>query len=177
MWSSSTWTSVLSPAVSRLCNMTGPTINTSQIRGNPYEGNPEPRLRNTREGVETRREALPNHSCSVCGANKPESEFYVKDRSTGRKDSTCKACRIIKQRERTLGVTQETYLELLTKQGGRCGICQKRLYSKRYKAFAVDHDHSTGKIRGLLCTQCNTGLGLFKDDPIALSRAIEWTKV
>lgn len=160
--------------------MTGPTINTSQIRGNPtqeVEGNPEPRLCNTHEGVETRREALPNYCCSVCSATKPESEFYVKDRETGRKDATCKACRIIQARERTLGVTQEDYLRMYTEQQGRCGICRKRLYSKRFKAFAVDHNHETGKIRGLLCGNCNTGLDLFKEDPIALARAIEWTKV
>lgn len=141
------------------------------------EGNPEPRLRNTREGVETRREALPTNSCSVCCTEKPETEFYVKDRSSGRRDSTCKSCRIIQQRERVLGVTQQQYLKMYTEQEGRCGICRKRLYSKRYKSFAVDHCHDTGKIRGLLCTKCNTGLGLFNDDPIALKRAIEWTKV
>lgn len=147
--------------------------------GKPHVGNPEPRRRKTREGVETRREALPTDacSCSVCKATKPITEFYVKDRSTGREDTTCKSCRIIKQRERTLGVTQEQYEALYKKQGGRCGICHNRLYSKRYKAFAVDHCHKTGRIRGLLCTHCNTGLGLFRDDPSALQRAIEWTKV
>jgi len=139
-------------------------------------GNPEPSLRNTREGVTTRREALPTYCCTKCGEHKPEPEFYKKDRN-GRRDTTCKACRIISQRERTLGVTQEDYLSMFTKQRGRCGICDQRLYSKRYKAFAVDHCHTTGRIRGLLCTRCNTAIGLLKDDPIALQRAIEWTKV
>lgn len=158
--------------------MTGPTINTSQIQGTPQSvDDPEPSLSNTLKGAETRRDALPINCCSICLKEKPISEFYVKDRSTGRPDATCKACRIIKQREKTLGVTQDDYLRMLTEQQGRCGICNKRLYSKRYKAFAVDHCHTTGRIRGLLCTKCNTGLGLFCDDPIALQRAIEWTKV
>ncbi len=156
--------------------MTGPTINTSQIRGTPTKDNPEPRLSNTLEGVETRREALPTYICSKCDNKKTEDDYYLKDRN-GRRDTTCKACRIIAQREKTLGVTQDQYLSMFTKQKGQCGICRKRLYSKRYKAFAVDHDHQTGHIRGLLCTNCNTGLGLFKDDPVALQRAIEWTKV
>ena len=142
----------------------------------PHEGNSEPRRCETHEGVETRREALPKYRCTKCDIEKVQDEFYLKDRN-GRRDTTCKACRIIAKRERTLGVTQEQYLEMFAKQRGRCGICEKRLYSKRYKAFAVDHCHTTGRIRGLLCTQCNTGLGLFKDDPIALQRAIEWTKV
>lgn len=140
-------------------------------------GNPEPRLRNAREGAETRREALSLIPCSVCGISKLAHEFYVKDRTTGRKDSTCKSCRIIKNRERSLGVTDADYWRMYREQGGRCGICNKRLYSKRYKAFAVDHDHKTGKVRGLLCTNCNTGLGLFRDDPDALMRASAWTKV
>ena len=147
--------------------------------GEPFkcEGNPEPRWRNTRKGAETRRGALPTNSCSVCGETKDASEFYVKDRASGRKDTTCKACRIIQQRERTLGVTDADYKRMFKEQEGRCGICRNRLYSKRYKAFAVDHCHSTGRIRGLLCTHCNTGLGLFRDDPIALLRAVEWIKV
>jgi hypothetical protein len=159
--------------------MTGPTLNTSQIQGTPTgnaEDNPEPSCSETLKGAETRREALPTYCCSKCNTVKPESEFYLKDRN-GRRDTTCKACRIIAQREKTLGVTQEQYLQMFKEQQGRCGICDKRLYSKRYKAFAVDHDHNTGRIRGLLCTQCNTGLGLFKDDPVALQHAIEWTKV
>lgn len=138
----------------------------------------EPSLRNTRDGVETRRDTLPtNCYCSVCNATKPTSEFYLKNRGTYvGVDACCKACRIIKTRERTLGVTQSDYLMMFTEQQGQCGICLKRLYSKRYKAFSVDHDHVTGRIRGLLCGNCNTGLGLFKDDPIALQRAIGWLK-
>lgn len=76
-----------------------------------------------------------------------------------------------------LGITQTQYIELHKKQDGRCGICTHRLRSKRFKAFAVDHDHATGRIRGLLCGNCNTGLGLLKDSPDNLLRAIEWMKV
>lgn len=62
-------------------------------------------------------------------------------------------------------------------QGGRCGICQRRLYSKRYKAFCVDHNHTSGKIRGLLCHNCNRAIGMLQDDPAAIQRAAEWVKV
>lgn len=140
------------------------------------EGNTEPSLRNAREGVETRHGATIN-PCSCCGNSKPISEYYKKDSATHRMDTTCKSCRIIQQRQRTLGVTEDDYQRLYKKQGGTCGICRKRLYSKRYKAFAVDHDHKTGLVRGLLCTSCNTGLGLFYDCPSALSNAIDWLKV
>lgn len=140
----------------------------------PPEGNTEPSCGLTPKGVETRRG---ESTCVVCETRKHDSEFYVKDRSTGRKDTTCKRCRIIQQRERTLGITQEEYLALHKKQGGKCGICRKRIRSRRFKALAVDHCHDTGRIRGLLCSNCNTGLGLFKENPEAMLRAIEWIKV
>lgn len=104
------------------------------------------------------------------------SEFYKKDKKTGRMDSTCKACRIIQQREKMLGVTDAEYWAMYKKQGGRCGICGRRIYSKRYKAFCVDHDHKTGKVRGLLCGPCNLALGGFKDDPAVLRKAAEWVE-
>lgn len=141
----------------------------------PLRGNTEPRQRNPREGVETRHGTT--LKCTVCSVEKPSTEFYKKDATTGRLDRTCKACRIIQQRERTLGISEAEYRALYRKQSGKCGICRRRMYSKRYKAFSVDHDHATGRIRGLLCGNCNTGLGLFRDDPTALFRAIEWVKV
>lgn len=143
--------------------------------GKPHAGNPEPRQRSTREGVETRRDE-PTYTCRVCQTDKTADEFYKKDRDSGRRDTTCKCCRIIKQRERVLGVTQEQYLQMLKAQKSRCGICQSRLYTKRYKRFCVDHCHTTGRIRGLLCHPCNMALGGFRDNPEYLQRAIEWVK-
>lgn len=55
-------------------------------------------------------------------------------------------------------------------QGGVCAICEKA------RKLVVDHDHETGKVRGLLCNQCNTALGLFKDDTVSLARAVEYLK-
>lgn len=141
----------------------------------PHAGNTEPSLRSTREGVETRHGGL-TKVCSCCNTAKPLTEFYKKDAS-GRLDAKCKSCRIIKDREKRLGVSEEEYRRMYHEQGGRCGICRSRLYSKRYKRFAVDHCHTSGKVRGLLCTNCNTAIGLLKDDPVAIQRAAEWVKV
>lgn len=137
-------------------------------------GNPERRQRNTRERVETRHGD--NLKCTACETTKPTTEFYKKDK-TGRLDSTCKSCRIIKQRENTLGVTEAQYRDFYHKQSGKCGICQRRMYSKRYKRFAVDHCHTTGRIRGLLCGNCNTAIGLLRDSPENALRASEWLKI
>lgn len=56
------------------------------------------------------------------------------------------------------GLTEEQYNAILTEQEGKCGIC------RRYRKLSVDHDHKTGKNRGLLCSNCNSGLGLFEEN-------------
>ena len=70
---------------------------------------------------------------------------------------------------RRRGTTEEDYADRLRDQDGRCVLCQK-LPSKR--RLAVDHDHSTRRIRGLLCTRCNRALGAFEWDVKVLGRLI-----
>lgn len=80
-------------------------------------------------------------------------------------------------RERKLrvsfGLTVEEYEKMLANQGGVCAICSgvQRPPGKR---LAVDHDHSTGRVRGLLCFECNVGLGKFLDDPSRLRVALAY---
>jgi hypothetical protein len=65
------------------------------------------------------------------------------------------------------GITTADYDSMFAAQGGKCRICGTDKASSRNKAFAVDHDHSTGVVRGLLCIKCNWRLGWFeahKDD-------------
>lgn len=143
--------------------------------GNSHEDNPEPSHRKRREGAETKHGAT-LHICSICKYPKLKKDFYKKDKKTGRRDSTCKSCRIALNRERVLGITNDDYWKMYKEQKGRCGICKRRMYSKRYKVFCVDHNHTTGEIRGLLCHNCNRALGMFRDDPIALKRAIGWVE-
>lgn len=83
--------------------------------------------------------------------------------------------------KRLYGMTVEQYSSLLTAQGGVCKICKKpeQAIDKRTKQIrhlAIDHCHVTGKIRGLLCSYCNVGLGFFKDDKLSLQSAIEYLR-
>lgn len=73
--------------------------------------------------------------------------------------------------KRYYGISVEEYDRLLSQQEGRCYIC--RNLPKRRK-LAVDHDHTTNQIRGLLCSTCNIGLGNFKDNPELLLNAISY---
>jgi len=64
--------------------------------------------------------------------------------------------------KREFNMTLEDYNLLFVKQYGKCGIC-KRHQSELKRALCVDHDHDTKQIRGLLCTECNRGIGLLGD--------------
>jgi hypothetical protein len=75
----------------------------------------------------------------------------------------------------TYGITLEDETRMIKEQSGRCAICGDPLNSPGIAGpFCIDHDHSTGKIRGLLCDKCNRGIGCFNDDPKNLKSAIEY---
>lgn len=71
------------------------------------------------------------------------------------------------------GIEPEEYDRLFVKQHGRCAICDRH-QSELNRRLAVDHDHSTGVVRALLCDGCNRGLGMFHDDPILLQSALSF---
>src|SRR3990167_10997858 len=69
------------------------------------------------------------------------------------------------------GITVAQYEDMLRQQGGCCKICGKCPTKMR---LSVDHCHTTGKIRALLCSGCNVGLGGFKDNPDLLRKGLEY---
>lgn len=70
--------------------------------------------------------------------------------------------------KRKYNISQDDYDKLHEAQGGRCAICGKK------KRLVVDHDHDTGEVRGLLCGNCNTGIGMLGDTPGDLKNALEY---
>jgi hypothetical protein len=92
-----------------------------------------------------------------------QSEYHRMNR--GKIDSrTAARQRSAKMRSR-YGIDVDEYDALSERQCHACAICGERAQGE---SLDVDHDHVTGKVRGLLCRQCNQGLGLFKDDPTRL---------
>ncbi|QDP45537.1 endonuclease VII [Microbacterium phage FuzzBuster] len=85
----------------------------------------------------------------------------------------CKACKSAKTHaasiEKTYGLTPEQYDELLKRQGGKCAICRAKPKTKR---LAVDHDHKTGAVLGLLCSRCNHDLKGSAWDSLAMATAL-----
>lgn len=92
--------------------------------------------------------------------------------------SWCRDCIRVEQRHTRrkshYGITKEEYENKLEEQNGRCAICNGT--NKNGRALAVDHDHETGDIRGLLCGQCNVVLGMAHDKVDVLASAISYLK-
>ena len=80
---------------------------------------------------------------------------------------------------REYGLSEAAFYEMLGNQKGRCAICDVVLVfsgTTKHKSNVgvVDHCHDTGKIRGLLCTKCNKGLGMFNDGPDLIQKALDY---
>lgn len=82
-----------------------------------------------------------------------------------------------KHLRKTYRITHKEYLQLLADQGGKCAICgaTERIPGKG-GTLAVDHDHDTHKVRGLLCMLCNRGIGAFRDNAAFLSSAAKYLR-
>jgi len=77
--------------------------------------------------------------------------------------------------QRVHGINLQTYNELFKLQNGRCSICDKH-QTELNRSLAVDHSHMTGKVRGLLCSKCNTGIGQFNESILVMTKAQEYLK-
>lgn len=69
------------------------------------------------------------------------------------------------------GITQEQYDEMVTRQKGVCAVCG---HADAKRALSVDHDHETGRVRGLLCSGCNAAIGRLGDNVAGLRRALAY---
>jgi cytochrome b involved in lipid metabolism len=112
-------------------------------------------------------------------ANNPDKIKVLNERHTQtRKEYYSKPDIKLKYRKASIkkqfGIEYDVYEFLDEKQGGVCAICKTDEKSVRNKHLCIDHDHSTGKIRGLLCSNCNRGLGLLKDSEEILKSAIQY---
>jgi hypothetical protein len=116
--------------------------------------------------------------CAGCGQTKSVEEFYKKRSGRDGFATYCRPCDLQRtghsRRKRKYGIAVAVYDDLLLKQHGRCAICNRLPYTK--KGLVVDHCHQTGAIRGILCSRCNSALGLLDDDPALLERALEYLR-
>jgi hypothetical protein len=150
------------------------------------------RAKAAREGRTTRpwrplREEFPagHRRCQRCQQVLPEVEFVTANGKAAKIGSYCLVCNIANSNEsrerrhgsgsnyhlkRRYGITAEDRRAMQEAQGGVCLICRTQ------PAAHVDHDHATGAIRGMLCFNCNGGLGQFKDNVALLEQAVRYLR-
>ena len=79
----------------------------------------------------------------------------------------------LRQIAKRFGIEKAQYFAMVLAQNGVCRICGKH-ESITGRRLSVDHDHTSGRVRGLLCSNCNLGIGYFYDDPELLRRAAQY---
>lgn len=109
--------------------------------------------------------------CKCCGEIKPCDQYDLNRASLGGFKANCKACEAARHRRMKYGISREQQIEMLAKQRMCCAICGVSLESGKYH---VDHCHETGKVRGALCSMCNRGLGMFRENTSSLASAISY---
>ena len=133
--------------------------------------------------------------CTKCGEDKPLSEYNKRSASRDGLTSRCTDCLNTKAMQtrakkpndtrgynlkKRFNISIDDYNHIFLKQRGLCAICTKpeSTIDKKgnIKWLAVDHNHTTQEIRGLLCSSCNTGIGLLGDSEKVLKSAIKYLK-
>lgn len=128
--------------------------------------------------------------CPACKTNKTFDNFYKDKRGINGLTRRCKRCwssksyysrtrsaesiekaywRVTKNK---YGITKEDFYSIADKQNNKCKICKQE--TNTHKRLVIDHNHKTGRVRGLLCGQCNAALGLLRDDIKILQEAINY---
>jgi len=159
----------------KACRKTQATQRISLLRARPSDAVPVPTLK----------------PCCECGETKAADQFRRSKDNVDGLSCACRTCLSARNREwyaragrakrLPLGrlarykMTPADLDAMLTRQEDRCAICDRAFPHRR--SYVIDHDHATGAVRGLLCPPCNNGLGIFRDSPEILLRAITYLKV
>lgn len=133
-------------------------------------------------------------TCSRCKELKGKTKFYFSNHQTGKLYSYCKLCCRIKAKERYDSDSDSA--KAYGKEWSKNNRQRRRIHQIKHKyglseedyekipkictiyrateKLRIDHSHQSGRVRGMLCNHCNTGLGLFRDDPTLLYRAADY---
>ena len=128
--------------------------------------------------------------CIYCELDKPLHLFTKDKRSSIGYRRKCRDCGAKLQRERSTridrrpadmksryGITSERFAEILEEQGGACAVCKTAeppKSSRNATGWCIDHNHTTGRVRAILCSQCNLLIGNAREDVTILSAAINY---
>lgn len=159
----------------RACEVCGTTFTVTARSRKRYCGDKCKSVASSRRQVARNREARRGRPCENCGKEISPDRLvlarYCSEKC--RKEHVGPEIRRRSHLKRLYGLTPETYDELVARQDGRCAICRTDDPGLK-DVWHVDHCHTTGAVRGLLCAPCNTGLGQFKDDTSLLLAAVAY---
>jgi hypothetical protein len=119
--------------------------------------------------------------CRRCGLSKQTADFSASYQTTDGLHYICKPCMSEQtnsiNKQRRYGLSKEDIDRLRVEQGSRCAICCTPFeLSKKTGGFHIDHNHTSGAVRGLLCPLCNLALGMFGDDKQRIGLAIAYLR-
>jgi uncharacterized protein YbaR (Trm112 family) len=126
---------------------------------------------NRRDGYQTYCRSCHNYMQRQKYNNDPEQKLKRQVRERKRK-SLNPLAKKDSELKRIYGISINDYLNMFEKQNMVCKICKQECKTKL--SLSVDHDHATGKIRGLLCNRCNRAIGMFEDSPELLKMAARY---
>lgn len=129
--------------------------------------------------------------CSICEQWKPVAQFGPDNRRPGALLRRCRPCQVQAVKDsrdkngswpawqnnqylKKYGITLDDYDRMADEQDHKCALCGQPETTSNKERLCIDHDHETGKVRRLLCSNCNRAIGLLGDDPELLRRAAEY---
>ena len=114
--------------------------------------------------------------CKTCGVNKKNAEFYKDPKKKDKLKSVCRPCYDAYYDEkayiRKYNITKQQKFDMIASQNNCCSICSEPFSSTQ--DTHVDHCHDTGKVRAILCANCNRGIGCFKDNTFLMQQAMNY---
>ena len=136
------------------------------------------------------------NKCRRCGEYR-EPEWFRERKDRGTRMQVCKPCensanlkrfhgnpatktahRLSARRHvlKRYGLTEAAFNKMREDQQGRCAICSVHEEATRFGTLCVDHSHTTGLVRGLLCQPCNSGIAFLGEDPAVFGRAVSYVE-
>jgi hypothetical protein len=112
---------------------------------------------------------IPYYMCAICKKEFEKEQYQIPERQEQIKRTARRS--YIK---RTYGISLEEYDDMILSQDSKCAICKKSLIDLSGREIHIDHCHESGKIRGILCSHCNVGIGNLNDDIAILKSAIQY---
>ena len=111
-----------------------------------------------------------HHHCKICSKARDKARYQTETRRISKRNS---------EFQRFYGISEEEVSRMYQEQSGLCKICGTSMEffstsENKRLTFCVDHNHETGKVRGLLCSDCNRGIGFLKDNSEILRKAAEY---